>query len=83
MVCEKCNSQNVKIDVTTETELKKKHHGIVYWLLVGWWLQPILWVCLTLPMIIISIFKPKNYKMESKTKKIAVCQDCGYSWEIK
>lgn len=83
MTCEKCGSDNVKIELTTDTKLKEKHHGIVYWICVGWWLQPILWICFTLPMLIISIFKPKKYKTETKTAKIALCQDCGHSWEIK
>lgn len=83
MTCTKCQSENVKIDVTTETHLKQKHHGIAYWIFIGWWLQPILWFAWTVPMLIISIFKPKSYKTESKTRKIAICQDCGYSWDVK
>lgn len=82
MVCKKCGSENVTVEVTTETQLKEKKHGILYWICIGWWLKPILWFFLTLPMLIIAIFKPKKYKTETKTKKIAVCHSCGNTWKI-
>jgi hypothetical protein len=52
--------------------------GVLYWLFIGWWLEMIMWVFLTLPWLIIKIFKPKEYKITS----MAVCQDCGYSWRV-
>ena len=82
MVCPKCQSENVSVSVTTETSLKEKKHGALYWVFIGWWLKPILWFCLTLPMLIIKIFKPKNYKLQNKTQKIAICQSCGHSWNV-
>jgi len=49
-------------------------------MLGGWIAEIFLWLFLTLPMIIIKIFKPKKY--ESKITKQAVCQSCGHSWKI-
>lgn len=82
MVCSKCGSENVTVQMVTETELKQKKHGILYWICIGWWLKPILWIVFTLPMLVIAIFKPKNYKTVSHTKKMAVCNNCGKSWRV-
>lgn len=83
MICPKCGSDNVTVQMVSTNELKKKRHGIFYWLLIGWWLKPILWVCLTMPMIIIKIFRPKKYKMITKHNSMCVCQNCGNSWSAK
>lgn len=82
MKCPKCGSENINVQMVTETRMKEKKHGIVYWVLIGWWWRPILWFVFTLPMLLISIFKPKKYKMTSKTKKVAVCNSCGKSWNV-
>lgn len=82
MVCSKCGSENVTVQIVTETQLKEKKHGILYWLFIGWWLKPLLWLFLTLPMIIIAIFKPKKYKTKSIHKNMAVCHNCGNSWKV-
>lgn len=82
MKCPKCGSEDVTVQVVTEQELKEKKHGALYWICVGWWLKPILWLFLTLPMLIVSIFKPKKYKTVNHTKKIAVCNNCGKSWKV-
>ena len=44
MHCEKCNSENVNIQIVNESHLKRKHHSILYWVIVGWWLELILWL---------------------------------------
>ena len=80
MTCNKCGSANVNIQMVSETQLKKKHHSAIYWLFIGWWLHPLLWLFLTLPMIIIRIFVPKKQKLKTTHKSMAVCQKCGYSW---
>ena len=41
MKCPKCGSEDVTVQVINELELKKKGHSAIYWLLIGWWLQPI------------------------------------------
>lgn len=81
MQCPKCGSENVNAQMVSETVLKKKHHSIWYWLFIGWWLHPIMWLFLTLPMIIIKIFKPKNYKTKTTHSSMWVCQSCGNSWK--
>lgn len=78
MQCPKCGSNNVSVQAVTT--LKKKHKGILYWLLIGWWLEVIMWVFLTLPWLIIKIIKPTKYK--SKVHSEAVCQNCGNHWSI-
>jgi hypothetical protein len=78
VVCKKCGSSNVTVQAVSE--IKKKRKGVLYWLFIGWWLEMIMWVFLTLPWLIIKIFKPKEYK--NKITSMAVCQDCGYSWRV-
>lgn len=80
MKCPKCGSENVNVQMVSETKLKNKHHSILYWIVIGWWLHPLMWLFATVPMIIIKIFKPKNYKTKTIHKSMCVCQDCGNSW---
>ena len=82
MTCPKCGSENVNVQVVTETELKTKHHGIVYWLCFGWLIDIFLWLFLTLPMLIIAIFKPKKYKTKTTHSSMCVCQSCGHRWKV-
>ncbi|NFT91668.1 hypothetical protein FDF86_04455 [Clostridium botulinum] len=78
MKCKKCGSGNVNVQAVTT--LRNKHKGIIYWLFVGWWLEMMLWLFLTIPKLIFELFKPN--KIKSKTHTEAVCQECGYRWEI-
>lgn len=82
MKCPKCGSENVTVQVVTETELKKKRRGIIWWCLIGFWWVPIKWIFLTIPALIVKIFAPKRYKLKTHTKKVAVCNNCGKSWEV-
>ena len=82
MICPKCGSDQVKIEVVQETTMKQKRKGWLYWLLIGWWWEPILWLFLTVPKLLIEIFRPRRYKMQTKTSKMGVCQACGHSWEV-
>lgn len=82
MKCPKCGSESVSVQVVTETELKEKKHGVIWWVCVGWWWIPIKWLVFTLPALIIAIFKPKKYKTKTHTKKMAVCNNCGKSWNV-
>lgn len=81
MTCPKCGSDKVNIQIASETKIKKKRRGLIYWLCFGWLLEMILWLFLTLPMLIIKIFKPKKYKAKTTHKAMCVCQACGNSWE--
>lgn len=78
MVCKKCGSKDVTIQVVSQTKRKRK--GLPYWLFIGWWLEMFMWVFLTLPWLIIKIFKPKKYK--GKVTSMAVCQNCGHRWKV-
>lgn len=83
MTCPKCKSENVTVQIVTDTQLKNKHHGILWWLLVGWYWVPIKWLFLTLPALLAKIFIPKRQKIKQTDRKVCTCQNCGYSWEIK
>lgn len=80
MVCPKCNSNNVNVQMVSESQLKNKHHGLVWWLLWGWYWVPLKWLFLTIPALILKLFGHKRQKIVTKHKKMAVCQDCGYNW---
>ena len=82
MTCPNCNSENVTTQIVTETKMKKKHHGIVYWLFFGWLIDLLLWFFLTIPRLIVAIFRPKRNKIVTKSKTMAVCQSCGNTWAI-
>lgn len=81
MRCPKCGSENVTVQVVTETNLKIKHHGIFWWLFIGWWWWPIKWLIFTIPALIVKIFAPKKYKTKIKHRSMCVCQSCGYHWK--
>ena len=82
MVCPKCKSENVSVQVINEVEIKKKHHGVLWWIFVGWWWLPIKWLCFTLPALIFKIFGRKKQKVVNKQKTVCVCQNCGNRWEV-
>ena len=81
MVCSKCGSNHVVVSASA-TEKSKARHSVVYWLLVGWWLHPILWVVFTLPMLIWRLINP-NKKTKTVITTTAVCQSCGNTWVIR
>lgn len=83
MVCPKCNSSNVSVQVVNEVKLKNAHHSIWWWIFIGCWWIPIKWLCFTLLALIIKIFSHKKQKAVNKTVKKAICQDCGNTWNIK
>lgn len=78
MKCSRCGSENVTVQAVTVT--KNKHHGFFYWFFFGWLIDLMLWMILTLPMLIVAIFKPR--KVASKTHSEAVCQNCGKRWRV-
>ncbi|MBQ5953816.1 MAG: hypothetical protein IJL47_07260 [Lachnospiraceae bacterium] len=83
MVCPKCGSQSVNIQMINEAQLKNAHHGFFWWLFIGWWWIPVKWLVFTLPALIFKIFGHKKQRIVNKTRTICVCQSCGHSWEIK
>lgn len=81
MVCPKCGGDHVNVTVVNEVKEKRKK-GALYWIFVGWYWEPIAWIFLTLPKLIIALFRKKK-KIVNKTVTYAVCQDCGHRWEVK
>ena len=82
MKCPKCNSENVNVQIVTDTQLKNKHHSLIYWLFIGWWLHALLWLFLTVPMILGKLFGHKKQQIVHTQKSMAVCQNCGHNWNI-
>lgn len=83
MVCPKCGSNNVSIQLINQSHLVTKHHGCLWWLFIGWWWIPAKWLVFTLPAIIFKIFGiGKRQKIKNTTYKTAVCQTCGCSWKF-
>lgn len=81
MYCPRCGSANVNAQMVSETQLKTKHKGCIWWLCVGWWWVPIKWLFLTVPALIVKIFSPKKQKLKTKHHSMFVCQNCGHSWK--
>ena len=81
MICPKCGSQDVNVQMVSETQITNKHHSIFWWLFWGWYWVPFKWLFLTLPAIIVKIFAPKRQKLKTQHKSMWVCQSCGNHWE--
>lgn len=81
MKCPKCGSENVNVQVVQQTKLVEKHHGIFWWLFIGWWWVPIKWLLFFFPALVVKIFAPKKNKLKQKTHSICVCQNCGHNWK--
>lgn len=64
MTCPKCKSENIQVQTVNEVKEKRKK-GCLYWLFIGWWWEPMAWLFLTLPKLIIAIFG-KHTKVVSK-----------------
>lgn len=79
MICPKCGSENVNVQAVAHVSNKGK--GCLYWVFIGWWLEIILWLFLTIPMLFAKLFGGKG-GVKTKVKSHAVCQNCGYQWEI-
>lgn len=81
MVCPNCGSENVNVQMVSESQLKTQHRGCLWWLFVGWWWVPCKWLFLTIPALIVKIFAPKRQKIKTTHKSMCVCQACGHSWQ--
>ena len=82
MVCPKCGSANVNVQIVSDVTSKTEHHGVMWWLLVGWWWIPVKWLFLTLPALLAKIFISKRKKVVTTHKNICVCQNCGNTWQV-
>ena len=81
MKCPKCGSTNVNVQVVTETQLKNKHHGIFWWIFIGWWWIPVKWIGFFGLALLAKIFAPKRQKLKQKHISKCVCQNCGHMWD--
>lgn len=80
MVCPKCKSENVSVQVVTEIKEKRKK-GLLYWLFIGFWWEPLAWLFLTIPKLFVALFSRKK-KIVSKQRTVCVCQNCGHKWGV-
>lgn len=80
MVCPKCGSANVTVQVVTETQIKRKHHNVMWWIFVGWYWVPLKWLCFGFLSLMAKIFAPKRQKLVQKHISKCVCQNCGHTW---
>ena len=73
MVCKKCRSTNVDVQLTEK--VKTKHRGCL-----GWCLWLLLAICTCGLILIIPLLT--NKKIKSTTITWAVCKDCGHRWKV-
>lgn len=78
--CPRCGSTNVKIQAISKVSTTKRK-GCAYWIFIGWWLEPLLWIFLTLPKLIYELLR--SGKTKTKIVTMAICQGCGYNWKTK
>ena len=83
MICPKCQSSNVNTQIINEVTLKTAHHGVIWWLLIGWWWVPVKWIFFTVPALFFKLFGHKKQRAVNRQKTMCVCQQCGHSWRIK
>lgn len=90
MKCPKCGSTDVSVQAVNEWTMvdAKKKHGLIWWVLVGWWLKPlwfvVKWLFFTAPALIIAVvrrvFGLRPKKVVNTTSAKCVCQNCGHVW---
>jgi hypothetical protein len=80
MVCPKCGSANVSVQLLTQSKLVRRHHSILWWLCIGWWWVPCKWFFFTIPALLVKLLAPKRYKLVHTTTSVCLCQNCGYHW---
>ena len=93
MRCPKCGSENVFVQrvqegsVGTSRTVERRHiHGLLYWLLIGWWIW--FFKLLFLPLRILFGHTKKTgrkttlYSEKTILRTMATCQQCGHSWKV-
>ena len=81
MVCPRCGSDNVSVQVVQESRLVNHRHGVAWWLFIGWWWLPFKWLFLALPALIAKLFFRRKV-LEQRTATVGVCQYCGHHWNV-
>lgn len=87
--CPKCGSQRCELK-------EKKTHGVAYWIFLGWWLEPIIWIFKLCAAFCVFFFwdiwynlimlianKEKNWvtKLIFVPRKAYYCHDCGNNFK--
>ena len=80
MKCPKCGSTNVSISVFNEVK-QKARHGFLWWIFIGWWWRILWFICFGMWYFLFLLVRGK--KLVNVEKKVAVCQQCGKSWNMK
>ncbi|MDJ1122471.1 hypothetical protein [Kribbibacterium absianum] len=80
MRCPRCGGTYVSVQEVqnhvAQTPVRAGHHGCLYWVFIGWWVEPLILLFITVPRLIFNAAKPR-------TKTHAVCQTCGHSWTVR
>lgn len=79
--CPHCGSTKVNTQIVSESQLKDKNHGCIWWLLIGWWWLPVKWIFFTFPALIFKLFVPKRQEIVTEHFPMNVCQSCGHTWK--
>lgn len=81
MVCPKCNSENVNVQIE-QVSSKTKKHGNGFGGIVNNTARAATAVC-TLGVSNLVWKKSKGgEKTKVENKKVCVCQNCGHSWDL-
>ena len=85
MRCPRCHSEDVRVQVVSDSHTVKVHHSIFWWILIGWWWLPVKWIfftCWALLAKVIGILAGTRRRVVTKQATVAVCQRCGHTWYV-
>ena len=94
--CPRCGSQHLSyqfvntgtVGAATNTVVvmpAKKSKGCLYWVLIGWWWAPIHGLTKGITHLAFGGRKKAGLNFNANkilNKKMAICQNCGYSWQV-
>lgn len=78
--------QSGKIGAATNkvvVQAPKKSKGCFYWLLIGWWLEPIMFICFGWIGLLFGGKKKSGINISASkiiNRTVAICQSCGHNW---
>lgn len=85
-VCPKCGGdisfQVAQTDI--HKECVKPKRSVLWWCIIGWWFEFYRW-CLMICTLGLLGRRKKKVRVQTKigNSTMAVCQSCGYTWEVK
>ena len=80
MICPKCGSENVTLNLINEVK-EKPEHGVLWWIFIGWWWR-ILWFIFFGWWYMIYRAVKGSKKTVNVQKTITLCQNCGHKWKV-